>query len=208
MNLKEDLLHTVPKKTYLEYLKIQLKLRGEKPKEYSWIILTLITLSFFGILVINPTLSTIANIRKQLTDAKDLNERLENKIKTLDNLSLQYNRLADDLPLIAKAVPSDPEVIILFGKIQTLSSESNLYLQRLEMAKVEITKSKEARQQGSFVFSLGAKGTYESLKQFLNRLVKFDRIIGIEDISILRDESETDANIRILQLSARAYFKP
>ncbi len=207
MNLKEDLLHTVPKKTYLEYLKLQIRIRGEKTKEYSAIILSLAALSFFGLFVINPTLSTITVIRKQLTDAKLLNEKLEKKIKVLDSLENQYNRLETGRPLVFNAVTTDPQVIPLLGKIETLSRESNLTIVRLDVSKVELTKSEG---QGSFLFSVRARGVYSDMEKFLDRVVAFDRIITLEEVSISKEDSPAsllNENIRVLQMSGRAYFK-
>lgn len=210
MNLKQNLLHTIPKKTYLEYLKMQLRMRGEKTKDYSFIILTLFALSFFGLLVINPTISTITAIRRQLTDAKLLNEKLEKKIRVLDTLASQHNRLKADIPLVLNAVPTEPRVLPLLGKIETLAQESKLTIARLEVSKVELTKSEGKNQQGSFLFSIRARGVYGDLKQFLDRAILLDRIITIEQVSILREESEvslSNENVRVLQISGRAYFK-
>src|SRR3989344_4124741 len=179
MNLKENLLNTIPKKTYLAYLKMQLRVRGEKTKDYSFIILTLFALSFFGIFVINPTISTITAIRKQLTDAKLLNEKLEKKIQVLDNLASQHNRLQNDIPFVLSAVPIEPQVLPLLGKIVTIAQESNLAISRLEISKVELTKSEEKSRQGSFVFSVRARGLYSDLEQFLDRAIVLDRIITI-----------------------------
>ncbi|MBI2034432.1 MAG: type 4a pilus biogenesis protein PilO [Candidatus Levybacteria bacterium] len=210
MNLKENLLNTIPKKTYLAYLKMQLRVRGEKTKDYSFIILTLFALSFFGLFVINPTISTITAIRKQLIDAKLLNEKLEKKIQVLDKLASQYNRLKNDTPFVLAAVPTEPEALPLLGKIVTIAQESNLTTSRLEVSKVELTKSEEKNRQGSFVFSVRVRGIYADLEHFLSRAILLDRIITIEQVSILREESAVslfDENTRILQIKGRAYFK-
>ena len=59
-----------------KYFELLPDLKKEKTKKYSSIIFSLISLSFFGIFAINPTLSTIAKLRKELSDTKFVDEQL------------------------------------------------------------------------------------------------------------------------------------
>ena len=67
----------IKKEKYLGFLP---DLKKEKTQKYSSIIFSLVSLSFFGIFAINPTLSTIAKLKKELSDTKFVEEQLRKNI--------------------------------------------------------------------------------------------------------------------------------
>src|SRR3989344_5000597 len=67
---------------------------------YAYIILTLFTVSFFGIFAITPTLTTIGNLNRQYEDSKLVYEALNKKLSSLQLLDFQYKEIQPDLPAI------------------------------------------------------------------------------------------------------------
>lgn len=66
MKINKDLL----KNTKIKYLQLLPNLKGEKTQKFTTLILTFFALSFFGLLAINPTISTISELNKELEDNK------------------------------------------------------------------------------------------------------------------------------------------
>src|SRR5687767_10764921 len=83
--------------------------RDEKTKNLSAIILTFLALSFFGLFAINPTISTIVQLKKEIADNQEVNQKLEEKITNLSTLQQKYNLLQNDIPFIFSAIPQNPQ---------------------------------------------------------------------------------------------------
>src|SRR5215469_6686309 len=88
---------------YREYLKLLPNMQEEKTRSFVTLILTFAALSFFGIFAINPTLTTIANHEKQISDDTQVDQQLKTKINNLSSLEQQYNLLGNDLTNILSA---------------------------------------------------------------------------------------------------------
>ena len=65
---------------YREYLKLLPNIQNEKTKAITMLIFTFVAMSFLGIFAINPTLSTIVELNKQLEESKFVHEQLQTKI--------------------------------------------------------------------------------------------------------------------------------
>lgn len=179
-------------------------LKQEKAQRVTALILTFITLSFFGLFAISPTLSTIAKLQKELSDSKDVDSKLQEKINNLVSLSRQYSTVQSDIPFITQLIPSSPNVPLLVAQIQAIAAQSSATVDTLQVSTVELTKGQAlSADTKSFSFSLNASGNYTQLSDFVSRLIEFDRIITVDAVSI----SQTPGKATQLSLRGRAYFK-
>ncbi len=192
---------------YKEYLKLLPDLKDEKSQLYAMLGFTLVAMSFFGIFAINPTLSTIAELKRQLSDLHFVYEKLVTKTQNLSTLQQKYQYLSGDLPVIIDAMPMKPEVPKFVAQINALIAESNLETRTLQTYGVEITPNKKVpeKQALSYVFSLEAEGTYEEMLIFVQKITRFNRLVTIDMLTIAKDEKR---DVLILNLRGREYFKP
>lgn len=180
--------------------------KEEKTKNFTTLILTLVALSFFGFFAISPTLSTIAALRRQISDNEFVNKKLEQKITNLSLLQKEYSLLEKDLPTVFSAVPQTPTAPLLVAQIQFLALRSSLAITRLQVFQVELSKiSTDKNQPTSFAFSLEAQGTTLQLTSFLNSLIRFERIVTLENISLAKSSDKEE--VLKLDLKGKAYFK-
>jgi Tfp pilus assembly protein PilO len=192
---------------YREYLKLLPNLSDKKIQLYTMLAFTLAAMSFFGIFAINPTLSTIAELNRQLKDLRDVKDKLIIKVQNLTTLQEKYQSLTGDLPVVFDAMPQKPEVPKLLAQINGVLSRSNLQSTSLRTYGVEITPGKQisSERAASFVFSLEAEGTYEDIISFIQKVTHINRLITIETVSIAKDDKKA---VLILNLRGREYFKP
>lgn len=202
MRITQNIFKNLPRKGYLDIFP---QLRQKRTQDFTALAFTLIALSFFGFFAINPTLSTIAQLKKQLSDSQLVDKKLGEKIIHLSSLREKYNLLENDIPLILTALPQNPNAPLLIGKIQSLAKESNLTVKKIQSLQLEITKPKEdPGNYSSFIFSFEGEGSsYDDLSGFLSFLINFDRIITIDTLSITEGEGE---KLKI-SLQGKAYFK-
>ncbi len=206
MKFTTNRLQTIAKKRYLEYIKLFPAAAQTRIKEYTTLILTFGAMTLFGIFAINPTITTVIELRKKLDDAKFVNQKLAQKIANLTTLEEKYSNLDDDLTVIENAIPRQPEVPLLFGQIQAIAKKSGVTIASLQSLQVEqATQKKPPPKDASFTFVTEIQGNYQQISSFLNFLSDFERSIILDSVSITR--SKDQVNQLVLSIRARAPFR-
>jgi len=206
MKLPKNYFENLSQPKYREYLKLLPNIHQEHVQLVTMLIFTFVALSLFGIFAINPTLSTIVSLKKQLADSEVLHEGLKTKINNLSQLQQQYTQLTDSLPIVFAAVPQTPSVPLLSGQIQALSKQNKLTITEFNVSEVQLTTLNLPQAFGSsFTFSYQATGNYNDMVSFIATLTHMSRIVTIESIGITRDSKENNLQLTI---RGRQYFKP
>ena len=188
---------------YIEFIP---NFKNEKTQKFTNIILTLIAISLFGLFAINPTLSTIAKLKKELSDDEFVEHSLQEKINNLNILQKRYTDVQNDLPYTLDSIPKSPQVPILMAQIQSIAQSSNITLSNLQNLAVELFKENSVdKKYFSFSFAVTGTGTFENIATFLSRLVNMQRIINIDTLSIDKTSDKTGA-LRF-SLQGLAYYK-
>ncbi|HVZ67469.1 MAG TPA: type 4a pilus biogenesis protein PilO [Patescibacteria group bacterium] len=169
---------------------------------YIYIILTLITVSFFGLFAIAPTLSTIGNLNKQYQDSKLVYDALNKKLTNLQLLDNEYKDIQTDLPIIYTAVPQTTKIPELTRKLEDVATLNNVTVSRLTFGEVEVYPNSKKSPIYSFTFTIGVVGTQQNVNNFIESVIDFDRIIGIDKIITGVDQEGKYT----AQVTGRAYF--
>ncbi len=189
-----------------KYLELLPNIKQEKTQKFTSIILTFIALSFFGLFAINPTISTIAQLQKELSDDKFTQEQLTQKINNLSTLGKKYQDLQKDIPSILVSVPQDPQISLLIAQIQSLAQSAGVKLGGLQTFQVEVSTPKNSKKTySSFAFSLAAEGDYNSIMNLIDSIGSMQRVVSL-DIVALNRKSDQSGTIQ-LSLRGTAYFK-
>lgn len=198
-----SLFKNLQKKKFFEMLP---DFKEERMQKFTTLVFTIVALSFFGLFAISPTLSTIANLSKQLSDNKFVDQQLQAKINNLYLLQQKYNQLTPDLPFVLDSFPKNPQVPLLVAQLQSLAQSSNITITSLQTFEVEVPNiSVNTNKYYAFSFSIAADGSYESLSTFINSVVKMQRIVSINILSLSRN---TGVGPPIqLNFKGTAYFK-
>jgi Tfp pilus assembly protein PilO len=192
---------------YREYLKLLPTIKRENTKLVMMLIFTFVSLSFLGIFAINPTLSTIIELQKQLQESQSVNQQLKTKINNLSNLQQQYTNLSGDLPFVYDAIPQNALIPTLIGQITTLAQKSTIQIVSLHTSPVVLVDTKippTFKSHTSFTFTVEATGSYDQLIQFISSLTHFSRIVTIESISLIKNSK---TNNLLLSIEGREYYK-
>lgn len=165
---------------------------------------TLVALSVFGIFAITPTVTTILELQKQKEDNALVEEKIAQKKANLAALSQSYELLKPDLVYVFNAVPKTPDIPNLTGKLYALGKQANVEVTRIQSSEVDLTKTQEGPQKfSSFPITIEATGSYPALKQYIDSLGTFDRIITITSLAITKGQT----GVLKLSIQAKAYFK-
>jgi Tfp pilus assembly protein PilO len=194
------------KERYLALVREHPRLGEEKVHIYIMLSLTFAALSFLGMFAINPTLTTIVELNKKLSDSEFVNQALKTKISNLSSLNTQYEALMNTWPIVDAAVPNDPRVVAVLGQIQAIAKVSNVQLSVIQSFEVELTnniiRKSALPKEASYVFTITAEGSKENLLQFVKTVSGFDRIVAIEAINYSNEEKQS------VTIRARTFFSP
>lgn len=204
MKIPKNFLNTTSVAKYREYLKLLPSMKQENTRIITTLILTFFAMSFFGIFAINPTLSTIVKLKKQLADSQLVYANLKTKIQNLDSLQQQYTIIEPDLPLLQEAIPNNSKAPILAAEILGLAKEKSISIQTLDVSETPLTPNK-SKGILSFRFSLNAEGNYQELIDFSRDLTNISRVLTAESIALSKS---VESNSLTLNIRGKAYFKP
>jgi Tfp pilus assembly protein PilO len=198
-----SLFKNLQKKKFFEMLP---DFKEERMQKFTTLVFTITALSFFGLFAISPTLSTIANLNKQLSDNKFVDQQLQDKINNLYLLQQKYNELAPDLPYVLDSFPNNPQIPLLVAQLQSLAQSSNITLTSLQTLEVEVPNSNNnIKKYYAFAFSITASGSFDNFSTFIDSMTKMQRIISINILTLSRN---TGAGPPMqLNFKGTAYFK-
>lgn len=161
-------------------------------------ILTLLTVVFFLFFAILPTFKTIAGLKREIEDAKNTEAKLQQKIHSLAQAEKLYASVLPDLEMLNLVLPQKPELERLAWQIYWLAEQYQVTL---------VNGSFDEFQDGFIPIKLTAKGSYPSLRNFIAGLNQIDRLIGVEDLSIISKQIPSPDNQLTANLSLKAYFQ-
>lgn len=162
-----------------------------------YIILTLFTVAFFGVFAIQPTLSTISSLHRQYEDNQTVYDQLKTKSEAL--LALRQEHTAKIQPseeLLYQAIPKSPQVPIFVRKLETLANDNNISISNLSTGTVEVfPAAKKPLPFYIFVFTIGGKGGKENIKNFINAVATFDRVMIVDQVTLKQNETDLEVII-------------
>lgn len=200
-------LHDLPKKSYLDYIRLFPITQSPQAKDYTTLLLTTAAIILFSVFAIAPTINTILELRKTLEDREFALATLDEKLTALDMLQQEYNAMGNTLDRINMAIPNQPDVPSLFARVQTLAIENNVDIVDLASSDVALDQQgKIDTMPTAFEFTITFIAPYDRTITFLNALTSFDRIVTIDTIS-MQKESESTSTIETT-VNAKAYFHP
>lgn len=177
-------------------------------RAYTMLILSFFTMAFFGYFAIRPTMTTISALRRQISDAKFVDQQLQNKINALSQVQVAYEAIKPDLPVVMTALPRQPQFPSFVKSLEKISSESNATVVSLRFQSVSLSPSEAtaSAQEIPIGFSLTTSGDYNSLAGFVKRLSYFERIAVIERVQLLMKNDETGKETLQLSLLGKTFY--
>ena len=202
------------------YLRLQTLSKQPIAQASFTLLISLLSISFFGIFAIRPTLNTIARLTKEIQEKTKVNKQLENKIKILKKAEANYSQIETYISLVNTALPKEPGFELLEQQIEYLawhhqtnlvSGTFNGFIVVGDKSEQEKTKkNKEDTNKNSTAenikFSLILGGNYQNLKNFVTDLEKLDRVILIDSIHFTKETDIENAEVQI-SLNGQAFYK-
>jgi Tfp pilus assembly protein PilO len=198
LNFKE--LYQIYTKKYPEVFKFY---QRQKFVGYVYLILTLFTISFFGIFAIMPTLNTISTLNAQKKDNELVYENLKTKLANLQKLEDLYAQNTQNIQLVDKAIPATAQIPSVVKKIEKLAQDNNLFISNIGTGAIELFPvAQKDPPVYSYTLSMSLVGESNNINAFIADVINFDRIIGIETIG----SGKTNENRSEVTITGRVFF--
>lgn len=97
-------------------------------RAYLEILLSLVTISIFGVFAIKPTAITVASLLKEIEEKKATLAKTEEKIQNLHAASLVFEENKQKISLLEVAIPKKPEPDIFAKQIEGLSEKNSVQI--------------------------------------------------------------------------------
>ncbi len=194
-------------------IQIELNKFYEKPvtRISAALILSLISIAFFALAAIRPTLQTMAELLKQIDEKRTLDTQLSQKINALS--VAQKNLLEKEplFPALSIAIPQTADFTTLMTAIEKVASEHQVQFNSAQIQKVPLEEKATITPNGklnliSYPITLSFTGSYQNLIDVMRELQGLKRIIVVDRFDVTtqkKDNSNPDA--LTLTVSVRAF---
>lgn len=158
------------------------------------LLLTLLTISFFAIFALRPTLNTIAELWANIASQKETSRALEEKLSNLGRAQLVFSQEEQRLALLNEALPNEPRpdqylqqiegLVATHGlSLESFNIDETLLLGKPEKPKGRKKDEKEIPNVENIPISFSVSGDFSSLISFLEDTENLRRLIVIESLS-------------------------
>jgi Tfp pilus assembly protein PilO len=199
----------------LQKLLLQVKLNKFYAKPVARVslglVLSILTILFFAIVAIKPTLDTMAELIKQIEEKQQIDRKLSLKITALASAQTELATKEAPSAILDKAIPSTPDFNILLSMIEKIGSERGITFNSLLVTTVPKERSATisattltANNIESIPVSLSINGTYSQLFTALQDLQNLQRLVTIDRVEIVPPANSDDTNLN-MTISLRAF---
>lgn len=197
-------------KDYKAYAQ-QIQSMYQKPiaQTSSALILTLITITFFGFAAIRPTLATVSQLVGELEEKKDIEAQMDKKLKALASAQDEYLQSQNLFDVFDVAIPDDDDFTTLLLQLEYLVNKNNLDIIALRSNTVSTYNQNQTT--GTFnpiEFRFSTIGNYQDQQLLLKDIKQLDRILEINSISFTQPQEDLNNQAVILSLQITAYYTP
>jgi len=210
------------------YAEVTPLLKTRRVQAYTMIVMSLFTVSFFGMLAVRPTLETITTLQKQIEDRTLINQKLEQKINALIIAQAEYQKIAGDIPAIYNMLPQQPNITSLIIKLEEVAIAQGVSLTNLDFNPVTVfgtndvtqvpaassaaeTKDVLAAEAFAVVplsFSITFTGGYQELVNVITQLTRMNRIVTIESADIQSNIDTVQGGTLTVGATTNSYYFP
>ncbi|MDQ3951653.1 MAG: type 4a pilus biogenesis protein PilO [Actinomycetota bacterium] len=159
-----------------------------------------VLIAFF--LLISPRQSELAEVRTQVQDEENLTQTLRAQLDNLRDLQARAPQLQAELDRIRELVPQEHEVPNFIFQVNQAANASGVEFVQITP---ELPKTPpEGAQLAEVRITLGGRGGYFAIQDFVRRLYSLDRALRIDILDLIAAETEEGI---AMTATARIFFE-
>lgn len=179
-------------------------------KVSSELIFSIVAVIFFAAFAIRPTLLTMSNLIKEISDKEELSEKLGQKIAALSTVQREYLETQDRLAVLDTALPSSPQLDMALLLIEKVASENNIAITAVEAKEVPkqdpetVTFNQKTRL--SKPLTVTVTGNYPDIAKFVEGIRNLQREMVVESVSFGLTDSQGKKRLSAQIIISVQYF--
>lgn len=209
------------RKDYLRYKEFFLNILAlyQKKKEvrmFLEILLSSLTVTFFGLFALRPTLLTIAELYRQVKSKEETVQKLDQKINALNQAQSFFTSQGGRISVITQVAPTSPSPETFIRQLEGVANKNNTKILGISVGEVVIKGTVVAKRESTELtslpegaqglsFSISANADYLSLVSFLKDLENLRRPIKIDNLGF-NSSLVGEKKILVLVVSGRVPY--
>lgn len=184
-------------------------------KTFMEILLSAVTISFFAIFALRPTLSTIAQLVGEIRQREELEAKLVQKIRDLDTARTLVASESRRIALVESAIPSRPPVETFVNQLEALSQSRGATVTSVAIGETVLVGKDPAKADeelsilpegaNGMAFSISVSGDYSSFVNIFSDLENFRMPAVLDSFGISAREKDEGREL-ILAISGRTPY--
>jgi Tfp pilus assembly protein PilO len=176
------------------------------------LILTLFTIIFFAAFAIRPTLITVAELLRKISDQQQVLESLKNKSAALASAQQEYVAAQDSIAKLNLAVPQQEDLPDLIKQVESVASAHQVPMDSATFGEVVFKSTPPPGGQQTRDLTIVLTTDYATLTQYLQDLIRLPRLVSVKSLSFSTpsSNSQTPTAQSLLQLTVNlvSYYLP
>ncbi len=177
------------------------------------IVLSLLTVSFFVVFAIKPSLAKIAELNKEIEVTENTLTRLKKKSVALTQVAKIWARVSGESQKIEKTIPLGPDYSYFVKEMEWVANQNKVrYVNGTfteSLLKSDLLDPYQINQKLSPIeikVNLRFEGDYAELLKTLNQLTNIDRLLEINTVSINQNDKKDKLGQLVMTLNGKIYY--
>ena len=201
------------RKEYHRYRQYYVNLQRiyEKPaiRVSVFVLLSFVIVIFFSLFAIQPTLTTVSQLVREIEDKQQINDRLGTKVTTLDSLQGLMLTIQQDIPLILNLIPEDFSTGRLIQEMEYVAQLNDVSVLSVQFKPIILDdKISQAGELQRLNFNLSVGGSFEGVRNFIDTLEKLDRLLVLSEVDFISgaENFQRRGFAAISEITGEAYY--
>lgn len=151
------------------------------------LLFTIVFILVLAVFFIQPTLKTMSDLSKEITNKTELNKKLQDKVAALNTAQAEYYRWQEQLALLDSAIPNNQTTILDVKLVEKLATDNNVVISRINLTEYPDATKPVSQQPkvNELPISVTIQGDYISIKNFAGALINSRRVFVINAINFV-----------------------
>lgn len=211
------------RKDYLRYKELFLRLllvyrKREDIKIFLELFLSLITIIFFSIFALKPTILTISQLVADNKEKQETINKMNQKINNISKAQSVYEKNLTKISIIENSIPDTPTPENLLRQIEGVAYINSVTIIGSSVSEVTLIGEEKKKQSKDEIknlpentsvlsFSVSVTGSFESLFSFLSNLENLRRPLIINSLNLTSSETDLGKIIVMIISGQTPYIK-
>lgn len=175
------------------------------------VLFTIALITFFAVFAIRPTLQTIAELLRKIDDQESVLSLAKKKSAALGTAQQQYDNVQPYMDTLDHALPAEYEVEELLKSIEGIAAQLQIPISNIRIGGIEYPVLHSKAGMKEINFNINLISTYPIARIFVNRLQQLPRLVGIESLTLAKDEQNkalTNPDSITVTIACKVYYSP